>query len=1109
LRKSFLLIYNIIAWLLLFVVALAVLIFFFLESPSTLLTLAEKPLREQGISYGKMEGSLLTGFTLSDVNYLNKIEAKRVSLKVDFKKLEQRVLFVENLVVKDLKIEEQYLASLLDANATSEESNSTLPFDKIIAKNVDISLLNTKYKEYEVYSARVKVNNLESDMKEKHKGNLSFVLDSNVAQVDMDAKFKNETYSLNGVVEGEQNFLNPFLKENQIVLTRNPKFNLLVDGNMELLNYEISSKNLALRQNEYWVKGKSLRSKGSYNLKSQDYKGVLFTELNSNVATLKLDGKSSLNLNDINNTLSFAVDMNLDPKEMLFTQQLSEQNITLAGLPHIDLRAKGDMKNTDFTLNLEGLKVNRNAFEVNLKSLELEGSVQALKGNTKVRFATAIKSSASEGKILGETAFNFNDINNTLYLDAQADALINTDYVNKFLKESNVTISGETPVKLTLKGDMGRLEVKTLTSTYLLTQGIRSKVKLETTPIVVDLKSHQIKGSLAFNSSAKNIALELKNSFEGDYLEPKKMTTTTHLVVNSFDAFGVNLTSLVPLVFDVNHAQERAELELNSKKIKLKAESRDLDHVNFSINTGNIYLYKIMELPDALNKKFVKLHLNGSATISKQYFSLKGALVSNREFKLNVDATNSSDGLRANLFSQYFKLHAKGNLSSKDVSWKVNIDSLQKFQKEIQRIYAFEVQPVEGSLLLTGRMKGGDVFANISSEKLKFKDFNAEKVEVDAYYSKDLLTLNKLSFNTTGFEQESLNQQYYLNKKATVHFGERRDVFLDMHPKILITANGDKENLKARLEIEALPLGHPEYGDMLLSCDIDYIQNMQKKKIVGGVFIDKLKLFYESKYLDPSYDNDVIVLTKKDKKERTENKGSFLEDTYIDLSIYSPDANYKTRDIELEFTVNVNANKKFGESLRMLGKVEEIRGRVEQAPKLFTVVDSAIVFKGAKEINPLLDIRVDHELPDVLIHINIHGNPKRPKLTFTSEPPLPKKDILSYLLLGVSTANLAEGKGSLGREAQLFIMNQAARDLAYEVELDRVFIKDDGTGEGFAVQVGKRVKEDTMIILENSKEGNSLILEYDVSKNIKVEIGHHQKTVPSQSIDIYFRKRFK
>ncbi|HIM94724.1 MAG TPA: hypothetical protein EYM49_06795, partial [Campylobacterales bacterium] len=285
-------------------------------------------------------------------------------------------------------------------------------------------------------------------------------------------------------------------------------------------------------------------------------------------------------------------------------------------------------------------------------------------------------------------------------------------------------------------------------------------------------------------------------------------------------------------------------------------------------------------------------------------------------------------------------------------------------------------------------------------------------------------------------------------------------------------------------------------------------QKGKKKKITGGVFIDKMKLHYESKFLDPSQDNDVIVLSKKDKNKK-EQGDSFVEDTFVNLFVYANDVNYKTRDIDLELLVNLKAKKDFGKPLGMFGKIEQIRGRVEQAPKLFTVVDSTIVFKGGKEINPLLDIEVEYELPDVLITINIHGNAKRPKLSFSSEPPLPKKDILSYLLLGVSTANLGEGKGSLGREAQLFIMNQAARDLAYEVELDRVFIKDDGTGEGYAIQVGKKVGENSMLIIENSKKGNSLILEYEVNKNIQIEVGHHQKSVPSQSIDIYFRKRFK
>ncbi len=60
--------------------------------------------------------------------------------------------------------------------------------------------------------------------------------------------------------------------------------------------------------------------------------------------------------------------------------------------------------------------------------------------------------------------------------------------------------------------------------------------------------------------------------------------------------------------------------------------------------------------------------------------------------------------------------------------------------------------------------------------------------------------------------------------------------------------------------------------------------------------------------------------------------------------------------------------------------------------------------------NPLLDIRVEYELPQVLIEIYIGGYANRPKIEFSSEPPMPKKDIMSYLLFGVSTKKLADGE---------------------------------------------------------------------------------------------------
>ena len=1526
-----------------------------LQSTSTVLEVLKSPLKEQGLEYGKMQGGLLSGLVIEDLNYQNQVKAKKVQLKVDWKALRNRVLVVDNLVLEDAEIDKGFLDSLLDSNGSesnSSESNLTLPFDQVIVNNADISLKNVVYDAYKINYAKLHIDNLDTDMKKNHKGKITFLLDSNVSKVDLKGDFENENYDVVAKIEGEKNFIEPFLKDADVKLLSNPDITIKAKGNLEKVHYDVEVHRLDLRQNEYEVHSEKLHTVGEYHIINKELVNALQTQLSSNVGALTLKSDVSVDIDDINHTLLFDIDGKFLPKESHLVSGLVEQNITIEQFPTIALLAKGDMMFVNFSTKIMGLKAEQNGMRLDLKKLDLKGDAKPLQGDINikgttlfdssvadgfvnlttslnykdinnslefdtdtdlkihglyvnnfladanatlngdsqlkllakgdmqnVKFSTSLKglkgkqndlafhlkdldlkgdakplqgdinlkayslfdssvadgflnlttslnykdinnslefdtdtdlkihgfyvnnfladanvtlngeshlkllakgdmenvkfstsfkglkgkqndiafhlkdldlkgdakplqgdinlkayslfdssvadgvlnlttsvnykdvnnslkfdtdselqihgtyvnnfladanvtlngdsklkllakgdmenvtfstslkglngkqndiafhlkdldvkgdakplqgdvnvkaytkfdSSIADGLLKLTTKLNYKDINNTLEFDTDTDLKIHGSYVNNFLSDANVTLEGDSQLKLTAKGTLQNAEFKTLlqgvkgkqndisfelkdlnvkgetkplqgdTSIVALTHfsssvadgEVDAKVKLNfndinnsleldtlakldahalylnpllkehevalkgdshielkaqgklnsltlnldakadvlkdkkissitlhSSPIILNFFSHQISGAVDMKSEGGDIGLNIKTNFSGDYTKPKEMEIKNKIEVGHFSAFGLDLTSLEPLALDVQNKDGGLVVRLDSPKIKLTAQSKDNDHFTFDLKTEQINLSKIIELPEELQNKLIQVDLAGEVTVSKQYFVVKGLVESNEGFQFYIDAKNNINGLDAKLSTQHLKLVATGNLEQKEIEAKITIDSLFELQEEFIRLYAFSIVEIDGALTLDASLKNEEVLATLSSEQIMLKDFNIEALKLDAHYVKDLLTLNTFNFKTRGFGDKSLNQDFYLNQKALINLGEKRDIFLDMHPSIYVNATGTKENLNGDFRIKKLPLGHPEYGSMILNCDINYDQFGLKKNITGSVVLERMKLFYEAKFLDADYDSDVIVITKKDKKKQNE-RDTFLEDTYIDLSIIAPDAKYKTRDIDLKFTVDVKAKKEFGETLGMVGQVKEINGRVEQAPKLFTVVDSTIVFGGGKEINPLLDIQVDYKLPDVLITILIHGNAKRPKLDFSSEPPMPKKDILSYLLLGVSTASLAEGEGSLGREAQLFIMNQAARDLAYEVELDRVFIKDDGTGEGYAIQIGKKVNEKTMAVIENSKEGNSFILEYEVSKNIKVEIGHHQKTVPSQSIDIFFRKKFK
>ena len=1213
--------YNLLKYSILLLFIVGAIIIFILESPATVLTLLKQPLSEQGISYGKMQGGLLSGFTLKDVNYNNQVKADELALKVDIDALKQRVLKIDNLVLKNASIDKTFLASLMENNSSDvnkSESNLSLPFDRLVLKKADVSLKDIAYDNYYIHSAKLHLQNVDTDLKENHQAEFSLLLDSNITQVSIEGSIKDNKYDVLANIEGEKAFLSPFLSDYNLSMLKNPKLKLKAKGDVNKIEYDVSIEALKLKQKEYFIESKALRTFGSFDMENNLSINSLKSEFDGNIAYLKLNLESQVDLDDINKSLSFDIDGKLDPKQDFTFLDFSEQNISIESLPKVRLLAKGTLEKLSFKSTLYGLKAKQNDLKINIKDfnangdvkvfegdvnlalssqfdssalggeihakssvnykdinnslsfdldsklkihhhylnkilqeqnitllkesqlklkakgtmnhiafetyvnnfrakqndlkidvkkLSLKGETKPLQGDTKVFLKSIFDSSIAKGDIESKAKLNFKDINGSLSFEAKSNLTIYDVYVNRFLEDANVSLRGESDVKLSTKGTMNKVEAKVDLESKVFAQNMLSALSLHTSPIIVDLKTHQINGSLKLNSRAKEIGLNISSQFSGDYLEPKALQTRSKIDINHFHAFDVNLNSLTPIHIDAKSSMGGVEALLNSKKLKLKLTSSDYEHIEFDVQSAKIYPAKIVKVPDELKKKFVKIDLRGDANIAMLYLKAKGAIESNKGFKINIDMKNNAQGLDAKLSTKHLIIKASGNIETKKIKAKVEIDSIQKLEEELVLLYPFSVVPMKGAVSLKAKLDGERITANLSSPKIKLDGFNIEKIKLDALYENDMITLNTLNLNTTGFKDKKLNKKFYLNKKAKIHLGERRDISLDMHPNIKVDVKGTVEKLKGTFTLRDLALGHPDYGTVLLSSQINYEQIGKKKKIVGGIALEKLKLFYEAKFMDPANDADVVIIRKKDKGKK--EKDSFLEDTFIDLAVYAPDAKYKTRDIDLKFTVDVKAKKMFGKSLGILGRVKEINGRVEQAPKVFEVVDSNIVFRGNKEINPLLDIQVEHELPDVLITINIHGDANRPKLDFSSEPQMPKKDILSYLLLGISTASLSNGEGNLGREAELFIMNQAARDLAYEVELDRVLIKDDGTGEGYAIQVGKKINDKTMAVIENSKEGNSFILEYEVNKNIKIEVGQHQKTIPSQSIDIFFRKKFK
>ncbi|MBD3794044.1 MAG: hypothetical protein IE889_07815, partial [Campylobacterales bacterium] len=149
--------YCLIRWVILIGLLVSLAILVVVEHPAIALGAAKNALAEQNITYGSIRGGLLSGFELSDLNYQDQLKAQELHLKMDISQLRHRLLYIDDMTLKGVEVEESFLASLIDSNSNEEsnqsESNLTLPFDRVQINHANVQLGDIRYQSYHLHKA--------------------------------------------------------------------------------------------------------------------------------------------------------------------------------------------------------------------------------------------------------------------------------------------------------------------------------------------------------------------------------------------------------------------------------------------------------------------------------------------------------------------------------------------------------------------------------------------------------------------------------------------------------------------------------------------------------------------------------------------------------------------------------------------------------------------------------------------------------------------------------------------------------------------------------------------------------------------------------------------
>lgn len=176
------------------------------------------------------------------------------------------------------------------------------------------------------------------------------------------------------------------------------------------------------------------------------------------------------------------------------------------------------------------------------------------------------------------------------------------------------------------------------------------------------------------------------------------------------------------------------------------------------------------------------------------------------------------------------------------------------------------------------------------------------------------------------------------------------------------------------------------------------------------------------------------------------------------------------------------------------GNLSVVRGRFDFLGKRFDIQRGTIAFSGAYPPSPMADIVTEAQATDITAQIQLSGSLKSPKLTLTSDPPLPSDEILSRVLFGrtltaitpFQALALADAARTLAGSGGPGVMEKTRKVLG----VDQLELKTDGKEiDQATVGAGKYLSDKVYLEVEQGLDPQSskAKVNVDVTPNVTLE----------------------
>ena len=193
------------------------------------------------------------------------------------------------------------------------------------------------------------------------------------------------------------------------------------------------------------------------------------------------------------------------------------------------------------------------------------------------------------------------------------------------------------------------------------------------------------------------------------------------------------------------------------------------------------------------------------------------------------------------------------------------------------------------------------------------------------------------------------------------------------------------------------------------------------------------------------------------------------------------------------------------------GQVEAARGSLDFMGKNFKLSRGRVGFAGGSPGNPMLDLLLSNETPELTAYIALTGTARKLQLALRSEPEMPRDEILAQILFGKSTSELGRlenlrlaaavaqlagfGSGGGGSFSDLGRKTLGVDVLRLNTDSGRS--TSGGSGEnsedmtaGASVEMGKYLTEELYVgVQQGMKQGSTaFIIQWELTSRANLEL---------------------